>query len=448
MSYPHPSPRYMLFIKSTRVSNVDVRNEHSMKAPVQVTIQEHSPLPSRNSGSNCLQDACKENVVSHHNFSNVEGLSLSPSQIIRKEKSRGVVPQTKGRQVERRITLSPATAKAMLLSAVDENEMSSTLPEPPTLSAIPIVTAAPPSTMDMESVLESNLVLPPPPPSDGLSVLKSSRPIVVGKSSIDPQHMINDLGKELDGILANMDDVCSLNPIPRAAELQLVDDFLFDDTVSYHIAPSSPAKLPALDESIQPSKKGLLVSSDYSLDNDTTCVDVRKRKPRRDSIVLLEDLIDVADNMLDVKQEENVPELFHGDDLSMSIQSPSQPLWCSLMPLPADTNAEGIWLPSNEEQESTHFVPSAVLGDEDLKATPSISGGDSLPLTSLLEMYDCKEASKEEPLIGVFPDSMIDELSARERAFARMCERFEVARWKFQWEQISVRAANAAMLKK
>ncbi len=45
----------------------------------------------------------------------------------------------------------------------------------------------------------------------------------------------------------------------------------------------------------------------------------------------------------------------------------------------------------------------------------------------------------------VYPDAPIDFAQAQERAYRNRLHRFEVARWKYQWELVSVKAANAAV---
>ena len=524
----------MLFIESTKSSNNKAVTVERKQPPQQQPLL-HAVLAECSAQQEfSLQGSCKENVATHHNYSFSEGLSLSPSQIIRKEKSSARSFRAVGggsKQSERRITLSPATAKALLLTALEEDKdaaKSSSIEREFCGGAPELKTS-----MNNESTTHVQQ-----PVSAAVSTIST------GGLPSNQADMTKNLGKELDGILANFDDcplTTSTNLLqPCSSELLMVEDFLFDDTASFHIAPCSPAKCDPASQTEFPhasSHGDNSVFADQHNDDSAEHGNAGRRasfafpiassrkggSKRRNSVLGAISLVSVAEPSADPNLTQSytadIPASSNmitadlegplcggsGSDLD-SIKESSSEVWSAQSSHNLEVLRELVTLESSTSNDSEH-QQTIILGDHinvnldsaDNSATKSNTeiffenSSRAVPvlvdngITNIdLDMTDTEEVRVEfpecieYPLLNTqsekmdgqcersslaevintkthpisenarddfFPKNIIDEAVAKDHAFARMCERFEVARWKFRWEQVSVTAANYAWLR-
>mmetsp|Transcript_2055 Transcript_2055/g.3236 ORF Transcript_2055/g.3236 Transcript_2055/m.3236 type:complete len:663 (-) Transcript_2055:166-2154(-) len=543
VDFPEFEKRYMLYIRSTKAPQ---GGSHERKVSI---------LPPENNRNNVLLVSAKENVASHHNHNLVEGLSLSPSQIIRKEKlssrSRSTkltsTTSTAGKQQERRITLSPASVKAMLLTALHDDNIgneSDLLVEATNVNNTTLLT----SLCSHNRLNESS--------KNGQS--NSSVP------SEEQLRVLDNLGKELDCILANLDDTHTAVPIVATASdtnhsLQLVDDILFDDTAAFHIAPRSPAALPPVENETrspsvvepinnssdhntinnsnnnQPSlvdnSSSLILCDGGEMEWECVCDDLvtlparvtKQRRAARDSFVLPplggplfweddctitdgdqsnsqhkqgpmdttdsvtssvdekpHEIDEVGDTVREVASnvESNTLSAIESHEFQFSDKSVPSPHSFEVNEIVCGLNSDDILLleeVSVDAVENTATKKSCPLADlvgelaamnihmdepVNIIISSETNNSDKNEINNSINEAENKKCSIAKTVLpeniennnlltsdSFLPDTKIDELAARERAFARMCERFEVARWKYQWEQVSVVAANSAGLR-
>lgn len=517
--------RYLMYIKSTRTSPqtscsdenfLAIRKSSSNITP-SGSIIDSKVQQSRVS----LQDACKENVVLHHNYAFTEGLSLSPSQIVRKEKSSNRSSRTAGsnRHIERRITLSPATAKALLLSSLDEEKE---VAEDDLLKET-----------DLKLVSPEKKLLTPARTND----LSDYLPSVQKRNNRDPLAAVEQvdvlkcLGQELDGILANLDDCPSTAPTRRSSktsststsnELMMVDDFLFDDSAQFHIAPCSPVVATSfLNEddgdvdktkgrSIPAESEDIFFSDELEMEDITVQFPVScgSRRTHRDSFVFpivmsrknskhrSSSLLTQSDSdssaeaaklelLASIANMAAIPTEITSLDAELASPSMDSLQAQEVQNVSESSNADDFMLASQtsvtdvviEMDEPTEELTNATTNDNELPV--HANGADnSCSLGSLVntqaedqfykpavcsvvdKVSECDKGESKTPketfsfpekcdiCDDYLPLSAIDVAAAKERAFGRMCDRFEVARWKFRWEQVSADAASRAWSRK
>ena len=533
-----------MFIGNTKTTNkaLNVERKQPQQQQLQPLVQAVLVESSALQASVSLPDSCKENVATHHNYSFSEGLSLSPSQIIRKEKSSVRPSRAAGagsKQSERRITLSPATAKALLLSALDDDKditkSSSNEGGPHALANVDLNTAT----------KESSTTSTP------LRIVSSADSTVpTGSLSSNQAEVIKSLGKELDGILANFDD-CPLTTgtnllQPCSNELLMVDDFLFDDSASFHIAPCSPVPVKcdpsvqteyfhatnnnfdkAMDPVMDKPDNNSSFKHGYTTRRASYAFPIATSKSssskRRNSMLGVVPVSSVEERVEEIPQPKHSSQVeVEAATAPVAVESNIAVYSCAV---DSTTIAEGTEVP--EEALSNHNVDilrefvaieifccesenqTIVLGDhtivDDVNTTNPITIVEEFENSSRtvpvlvdeniantdVDMTDTEEVRIEfsepattqpqpQPLLdsqlmdldgpressltaevggrnasaicenasdNFLPTKIIDEVAAKDHAFARMCERFEVARWKFRWEQVSVTAANFAWLR-
>lgn len=379
-------------------------------------------------------------------------LILSPVNFKDYKKSKG----------ERRITLSPATAKSMLICAIEEENNSENDP-------------------NMSNQIDDTKSEASFWKFAGTSGIISSKSyeIMTGKSSsnfnmslpTDHIHMLKDLSKELDGILANNNELVpsiDVNDDHQYESRSLKDYLDGTDYLSPSLKQSDHAEvLEGIPLDINSEISSELIDSDDIIIDFDSQIDLEDN----DSFELMESMLEKEcktaeeENKVDVINSESqvphitIPPMF---DVPIDYPSPNYPFPLLSPALSASIPNLKDPLPLQSFSFNKPVVPMA--------ATTLLSTSTSIASINKSEQYNMEELEIKTNHLSItetivnenissfmiesnvedqqfLPDILIDEKTAKELAYNRLGERFELARWKYQWEQVSFIAANTAIRK-